>query len=144
MDCTSHGVLYAQEYGWDEGFEALVAQIVANFVNNYNPAKERCWIAEMDGEVVGSVMVVRDGDTVARLRLLLVEPKVRGLRIGFRIFKKIPLRFFNESSGEVRKHFLINALFFNPFGFISALPGLFVYGRSFSPVALLLRLLIDP
>jgi DNA-binding MarR family transcriptional regulator len=59
-----HGVLYAQEYGWDEHFEALVAQIVADFINHYNPARERCWIAEMDGEIIGSVFVVQSSETV--------------------------------------------------------------------------------
>jgi DNA-binding MarR family transcriptional regulator/GNAT superfamily N-acetyltransferase len=80
-----HGALYAQEYGWDETFEALVASIVAGFIQRYDPRRERCWIAEKDGEVVGSVFLVKRTKTLAQLRLLLVEPQARGLGLGQRL-----------------------------------------------------------
>jgi DNA-binding MarR family transcriptional regulator/GNAT superfamily N-acetyltransferase len=80
-----HAELYAAEYGWVEPFEGLCAQIVADFVNNYDPKLERCWIAEANGEIVGSVMLVKDSPGVARLRLLLVDPKARGWGLGTRL-----------------------------------------------------------
>jgi len=83
-----HGVLYAEEYGWDEQFEALVAGIVAKFIQSYNPKQEHCWMVEMEGEIVGSVFLVKQSKTVAKLRLLLVEPKSRGLGLGTRLVRE--------------------------------------------------------
>ena len=80
-----HGVRYGEDYGWDEQIEALTAEIVATFVRNYDARRERCWIAERNGENVGSVLLVKETDQVARLRLLLVEPQARGLGIGARL-----------------------------------------------------------
>jgi DNA-binding MarR family transcriptional regulator/N-acetylglutamate synthase-like GNAT family acetyltransferase len=82
------GVLYAQEYGYDEHFEAFVAEIVAKFIQNYDAKRERCWIAEKDGVVVGSVFLVAKSKTIAKLRLLYVEPSARGLGIGSRLVEE--------------------------------------------------------
>ena len=80
-----HGVRYAEEYGWDESFEALVARIVADYVDHRDPRREDAWIAELDGEPVGCVFCTRKDDQTAQLRLLLVEPQARGMGIGSRL-----------------------------------------------------------
>ncbi len=80
-----HAELYAQEYKWLAPFEGVCAQIVADYVNNHDAKRERCWIAEMDGENVGCIFVAKDSDEVARIRLLLVDPKARGLGLGARL-----------------------------------------------------------
>ena len=79
---SQHGLLYANEYGWDQSFEGLVAEILAQFIKTFDASKERCWIAECEGRVVGSVVLVREDDTTAKLRLLYVDQQARGMGLG--------------------------------------------------------------
>jgi GNAT superfamily N-acetyltransferase len=91
-----HAVLYSQEYGWHQGFEALVMEIAASFLKNYDPASERCWVAERSAEIVGCVLLVKRSKRVAQLRLLLVEPSARGLGIGKRLVEEC-IRFSRQA-----------------------------------------------
>ncbi|HXD50798.1 MAG TPA: helix-turn-helix domain-containing GNAT family N-acetyltransferase [Burkholderiales bacterium] len=90
-----HAVLYQREYGWCDEFEGVCAQIVADFIKKFDPCCERGWIAELNGQNVGSVLLAKDSDEVARLRLLLVEPAARGLGIGKRLTDEC-IRFARE------------------------------------------------
>jgi DNA-binding MarR family transcriptional regulator/GNAT superfamily N-acetyltransferase len=81
-------VLYAEEYGWDGGYEALVCEITAKFLRDFKPGRERCWVAERDGELMGSVFVVEESKSVARLRMLYVEPAARGQGLGAQLVQE--------------------------------------------------------
>jgi hypothetical protein len=80
-----HGVVYAEECGFDETFEALVAEILVQFIRRHDPKRECLWLAEQEGERIGSVLIVDAGDQVAQLRLLLVESKAGGQSVGMRL-----------------------------------------------------------
>jgi DNA-binding MarR family transcriptional regulator/GNAT superfamily N-acetyltransferase len=81
----SHGALYAAEYGYDATFEGLVADIVAKYIASFDSSRERCWIAELDGALVGSVFLVKASDDVAKIRLLIIDPVARGQNLGHRL-----------------------------------------------------------
>ena len=87
--------LYSREYGWNSEFETLVAEVVAKYLRDYDPTSERCWIAEKDGKVIGSVFIVRQDATTAKLRMLYVDASARGLGIGSRLVEEC-LRFARQ------------------------------------------------
>ena len=81
-------LLYTREYGWDQTYEALVAEILAGFVKTFDAKRERSWVAQRDGQIIGSVFLMRKSDDVAQLRLLYVEPSARGLGVGRRLVEE--------------------------------------------------------
>jgi GNAT superfamily N-acetyltransferase len=83
-----HGVLYARECGYDHRFEAIVARVAADFLESHDPARERCWIADCAGELLGGILLVKKTDEIAKLRLLYLEPKARGLGLGRRLVEE--------------------------------------------------------
>ncbi|MCG8492800.1 MAG: helix-turn-helix domain-containing GNAT family N-acetyltransferase [Sneathiellales bacterium] len=85
---SAHGRIYAEEYGWDDSFEALVASIASDFLNNYKEGREFCWIAEKNGETIGSAVVVEEDEITAKLRLVIVDPKARGLKAGLKLVEQ--------------------------------------------------------
>jgi DNA-binding MarR family transcriptional regulator/ribosomal protein S18 acetylase RimI-like enzyme len=98
---SRHGALYAAEYGWDDTFEGFVAEVAGGFLKAFDPKRERCWIAEREGEIVGAVLLVRGPDErTAKLRLLYVEPAARGLGIGARLVEEC--RLFARTAGYAR------------------------------------------
>jgi DNA-binding MarR family transcriptional regulator/N-acetylglutamate synthase-like GNAT family acetyltransferase len=103
-----HGALYAEEYGWNAEFEGLVAGIVGKYVEHLDPKREHCWIAERDGENVGCVFVVKQTAAIAKLRLLLVEPRARGFGIGKRLVAECIA--FSEAAGYKRLRLWTNSV----------------------------------
>lgn len=106
-----HGALYTTEFGWNERFEAIVARVTADFLDNYDPVTERCWIAERDGKIIGSIMLVNDRssqDNAAKLRLLLVEPTARGLGLGQDLVRQCTE--FARGVGYSRIHLWTNSI----------------------------------
>ncbi len=83
-----HGFLYARDEGYDERFEAVVARVVSDFIFNFDPQRERCWIAERRGKIIGGVLLVKKSTRLAKLRMLLVEPSARGMGLGSRLIEE--------------------------------------------------------
>jgi GNAT superfamily N-acetyltransferase len=103
----AHGEVYAEEFGWDTSFEAMVARIVADYAGAHDPAREAAWIAELDGHRVGCVFCVTEDDATAKLRILLVHPDGRGHRLGSRLTEQCVQ--FARSAGYTRMRLWTNA-----------------------------------